>query len=514
MVRAMVIPQLTGRSAPAFNTVCLLDALEDRATSNQPWLTFHETDTPFTVRASDVVTRAQHWARAFVDAEIGPNAAVGIWYPNSFEFVAAFFGAHGAGAVPVPLAWPVIDGQLETAYQRLEPLLAGAGIRHVAAAPRAHQPHTDTTWVTARPSGTQWLARPRADDTAFVQLTSGSTRAPRGVVISHRAALENAHALVAGLRLTAGDVGVSWVPFFHDMGLVGVLLASLVGGFEVHVLRPGTFLMHPWRWLELIERTQATLTVSPDFGYSFASRRCASKSLSLASLRCALSGSEPVQLGTLDAFEGRFCPDGFRPEAWVSAYGLAENTLGVSIGHPRAAQTMVGAHCIPTVGTPLPGVEIGLEPSGEICVRSPSLFSGYLNAPAQTALTLVDGWLHTGDVGTIENGRLFIVGREKEMVIHNGTKFQPTHIEQLVAHTVDAPPNGVVVFNCLNRELVLVIEQRRRSGPADSNRIRALIVDQLGVRVDRIEWVPAGTLPRTTSGKLRRTACAAQFGAS
>lgn len=506
-------PVLSGGPPIAPCARSLLHALEQRAARDEPWLVFHHGSTVESFSAAQILQRAQGWTQGFAAAGVGRWQRVGIWQPNSVDFVAAFFGALGVGAVPVPLAWPVMEGNFEAALGHLEPIRARARIRFVAAPERAQVATVGVDWVSPRDAHQGWIHRPGAEDTAFLQFTSGSTGQPRGVVISHLAALHNAHALVAGLGLTPADIGVAWIPFFHDMGLIGVLLASLVGGFSVHVLRPGEFLLHPWRWLELIGEAGASLTVGPDFGYAFAARRCGTRRFSLGSLRCALSGSEPIHLATLEAFEARFGPDGFRPEAFVGAYGLAENTLGVSVGpaHGRLYRDPRG-RLTPTVGTPLPGVEIALDgPDGEICVRSQCLMKGYFEASEESKRALVDGWLRTGDLGVVEGGKLFITGREKDLVIKAGAKFHPSEIEQLVAGSLDAPPNGVAAFNDAD-QLVLVIEQRRIEPAPDSSRVRALIVERLGVRVDRVRWVPAGSLPRTSSGKLRRTACAEMFG--
>jgi len=486
----------------------LLELLELRAEQDRPWLVFHHghRTESFTVR--DLLARAWVWSAGF---ETAVGRRVGIWHPNSPDFVAAFFGALGAGAIPVPLPWPVLEGDLTGPFEKLAPVIRRADLFAIAA-PARTRAIEGPNWVTPR-AAHGFTHRPSAEDPAFIQFTSGSTGIPRGAVISQRAAVYNATALVHGLGLGPHDVGVSWIPFFHDMGLVGVLLASLVGGFTTHILRPSEFLLHPWTWLDLIGSVNATLTVAPDFGYAFAARRCREGKHQLGSLRCALTGSEPIHLSTLTAFCDRFAPGGFKPEAFVGAYGLAENTLGVCVG--PALQPLyrdAHGHGLPGVGTPLPGMEIALHgPLGEICVRSPSLMTGYFDAPEETAAVLQDGWLHTGDLGVVEQGRLYVTGREKELVIKAGQKFHPSQIEQLVAGTVDAPPNGVAAFNAAD-QLVLVIEQRRAIDPTDTARVRALIVERLGVRVDRVEWVAAGTLPRTTSGKLRRSACAEQFG--
>ena len=502
---------LRGGPPVAAGAESLLDALEQRAARAEPWLVFHQGRSFESVTAAQIVERARGWSEALAAAGAGPGQQVGIWHPNSAEFVASFFGALGTGATAVPLPWPVIEGDFSAALELLRPLLQRARISLVAAPERARVQAAGVSFVAERPAPAGWVRRPAAEDVAFLQFTSGSTGAPRGAVITHRAALCNARALVARLDLTPADVGVSWIPFFHDMGLIGVLLASLTGGFPVHVLRPAQFLLHPWSWLELVGETGASLTVGPDFGYAFAARRCGERKFSLGSLRCALSGSEPLHLATLDAFDARFARDGFRPEAFVGAYGLAENTLAVTAG-PARAHLHHGARgrITPSVGQPLPGTEVAIL-AGEIWVRSPSLMEGYFEAPADSARALVDGWLRTGDLGVVEAGNLFVTGREKELVIKAGQKFHPAEIEELVVRCLDAPLNGVAVFNDAEA-LVLVIEQRRAQPEPDTAGVRALIVERLGVRVDRVQWVPPGTLPRTTSGKLRRAACAELFG--
>lgn len=497
-----MIPDLRGGKPSAVPAATLLDLLELRAEADHPWLVFHHGLKVEPVTARDLLRRAWLWA-AGLEGRAGQR--VGIWHPNSQDFVAAFFGAIGAGAVPVPLAWPVIDGDLDLALARLEPVLARAGLGAIAAPARTRAMRGGPGWVDPKAAHAFSGPRPLPSDPAFIQFSSGSTGTPRGAVISHGAAVYNASALVQALGLQPHDVGVSWIPFFHDMGLVGVMLASLVGGFTVHILRPSEFLLHPWKWLELSAATRASLTVAPDFGYAFAARRCRDRQFDLAALRCALTGSEPIHFATIEAFAQRFGPGGFDRAAFHGAYGLAENTLAVCVGP-------VGTGATPSVGLPLPGTEVALLGTrGEVCVRSPSLMTGYLDDPQGTARTLAGGWLHTGDLGVVTDGRLHITGREKELVIKAGQKLHPAQIEQLVADSVDAPPNGVAAFNSAD-ELVLVIEKRRAIDVADTAKVRALIVDRLGVRVDRVEWVAAGALPRTTSGKLRRGACAERFG--
>jgi acyl-CoA synthetase (AMP-forming)/AMP-acid ligase II len=336
--------------------------------------------------------------------------------------------------------------------------------------------------------------------------------------------------MVAARGLGAGDVGVSWIPFFHDMGLVGVLLSSLVGEFQVHVLRPAEFLLRPSRWAELCSTVGATLTVGPNFGYDLAARRGGStQGLRLERLRLALNGSEPIHRATVDGVARAWGPGGYASRAMTPVYGLAEATLGVcfAAGESRAPDLDWQGRQVVCVGRPLPGMEVALRregatlpegQEGEVCVRGPSLMSGYFEDPEATAAALRDGWLATGDLGVVREGRLFLTGREKELIIKSGRKFHPYDIERVVAETLETTPNGVAAFSRPEgpqgtEELVVVVELRRVGAHPDAEQlIRAGLMDRLGVRADRVLVLAAGSMPRTTSGKVRRGECAQRFG--
>jgi acyl-CoA synthetase (AMP-forming)/AMP-acid ligase II len=324
---------------------------------------------------------------------------------------------------------------------------------------------------------------------------------------------------------------VSWLPFFHDMGLVGVLLCSLLGRFAVHVLRPAEVLLHPRRWLEVLSGARATVTVAPNFGFELLIRRGGGPSgLALGALRAALSGSEPVLRSTIDAFEQNYRPAGLRSGVVLPVYGLAENTLGVTFGRPgvTAPDLALDGRFIPSVGTPLGGVDVAIRRAngsvaaegeeGEISLRGPSVMEGYVGEPEATRRVLMDGWLYTGDRGVVRAGQLYVTGRDKDLVIKAGRKFHPADIEREVAQVVDTPPNGVAAFSVLREqlhgeELVVVVEARRSTDEDVERKVRGRLASTLGVTADRVVVVKAGALPRTTSGKLRRAECAARFGA-
>jgi acyl-CoA synthetase (AMP-forming)/AMP-acid ligase II len=307
------------------------------------------------------------------------------------------------------------------------------------------------------------------------------------------------------------------------MGLVGGLLVPLLYRFPLHLMTPGEFLLHPVRWLERISRFRGTIAAAPDFAYQLLTRRVrTTDGLDLGSWRHALDGAEPVHRATLDAFADRFAPVGFRSAALRPVYGLAEYTLGVTFSAPGAPDLAHAGRSIPSVGRPLPGVTVDVVRSGasvrdgdegEIVVRGPALLSGYFRDPEATASALRDGWLHTGDLGVLRDGQLYVTGREKDLVIQNGSKFHPYDIERVAAAAAGAPPNGAAAFSVPtgDREHLVVVVEATAAATGVTQQVRGSLLEELGVRADRIEVVPPGDLPRTTSGKLRRRACAERF---
>lgn len=493
----------------------LWDALHE-GDPTAPWLVFHIGSHKTVMSRSAVAAEARGWAAALQEVGVGRGGRVGILLPNGPDFVAAFFGAQALGAAAVPLPWPVVGEPMEDV---LRPLLLRARLAALVTTSAGEVTNWGTPVVTAPHAPLQGSVEPGG--TAFVQFTSGSTGDPRGAVISQHAALASAAAMVCALELGPADVGVSWLPFFHDMGLVGVLLTSMMGRFPVHVLRPGDFLMRPRRWLELVSSKRATLTVGPNFAWELLARRVAPDGLELSSLRYALNGSEPVHRTTLDHFSRKFEPAGFDPRAFVPVYGLAEATLGVAFSHPsrpRADLEFEGRK-VPSVGSVLPGLELVVADAsgalkdegeeGELCVRGPTLMDGYFERPEATERALRGGFLRTGDLGVVRDGAVYVTGREKELVIQAGRKFHPYDIERVVAAMVETTPNGVAAISrpdaVLGSEaLLIVVELRRVTGAIDPMLIKGELLRVLGVRADEILFVAAGSMPRTTSGKVKR----------
>jgi len=503
----------------------LAHLLAARERDHRPWLWFHAGPRREPLSFSAALALARGWAAALFQAGVRAGDAVGVFQPNSPAFVGAFFGAQLLGATAVPLPWPVVPGAAPALPKGAEAMLRVARARALCA-PRGTAVALP---VVAEPSRGPFVQNPQARTAAFVQFTSGSTTLPRGAEISQHAAVSSALGMARALSLGPDDVGVSWLPFFHDMGLVGVLLSSLAAAFEVHVLRPAEVLLHPRRWLELLSTERATLTVAPNFGYELLVRRGGPpEGLSLGRLRAALNGSEPVLRQTIDALERRFEPAGLARGAVLPVYGLAENTLGVCFARPGEldADLDFEGRWVPAVGTPLEGTQVAVRRAdgelaleheeGELVVKGPSLMSGYRGDPQATAQALDGGWLKTGDRGVVAQGQLHVTGRDKELVIKAGRKLHPADIEREVAEVVDTPPNGVAAFSVLadgqrGEQLVVVVELRRDEAFDVARKVRGHLAEALGVTADRVELVKAGTLPRTTSGKLRRAECVARF---
>lgn len=497
-----------------------------------PWLSFHRGRKQTSATRREVAVRAKRWAHALEAIGVVPGDRVVVVRANDLDFVASFFGAQLVGAVPVPAPWPFALADASAAAARLWPLIQVADAQVVVTTDRLSDA-LEALGVRAltEPSATpsEGPPLPKSEDPAFIQFTSGTTSAPRGAVITHTAALANATMMADALGLSSADVGVSWLPLFHDMGLVGALLTSLLRGFPLHVMTPEELLLRPRRWLELISKTRATLTVGPNFAYDLVVRRVRNiDGLELGSLRLALNGSEPVHRRTIEAFEAKLAQSGLREGVVLPVYGLAENCLGVSFAavSDAAADLPWQGRAVPSVGAPLAGVDVEIRTEagvvvdegdeGEIAVRSPSTMAGYFRDPVATEAALRDGWLHTGDLGVIRAGQLYITGRKKDLVIKGGRKYHPYEIERVVAEGLVTTPNGVAAFSVPNADagteaLVVAIELKGEPDPDLPKLLRGRVVEALGVRPDEIVFVSPGRLPRTTSGKVRRRACSTEL---
>jgi acyl-CoA synthetase (AMP-forming)/AMP-acid ligase II len=380
--------------------------------------------------------------------------------------------------------------------------------------------------------------------TALIQLTSGSTGHPRGVVLSHASILGHLAAISAALPPGADAREVTWLPLHHDMGLIGGLLYPLFNGFAVNVLSPLLFRSDPYLWLKTMSDVRATCTPAPPSAYAIATRlagRATQDGLDLSALRCAMVGAEPIAPHVLRDFATAFAPCGLRPEAFFPVYGLAEATVAVTFAQPlgatrfdrvdrralelegRALPCDEGPQAIELVGVgrPLPGTELrivrddgadaGEREVGEIRVRSASLMDGYLGEPEATAAAFEDGWLTTGDLGYEADGSLFVTGRLKDVIIKGGHNLLPAPIEE-IAGSVEGVRAGCVAAVGVpsaqrGTQLVYVVAETKVEDERERTQLSRRVREALrlrGIAVDRVVLVAPGSIPRTTSGKVRR----------
>ncbi|HSH68802.1 MAG TPA: AMP-binding protein, partial [Deferrisomatales bacterium] len=401
-----------------------------------PWLTlYHRDQVACRLTRDELCREAARWGGALRRLGVAPGDRVVLVLPTERAFYEVFWGLLWAGAVPVPIYPPVRMGRMEDYLRSLAALLADSGARLVITDAllrpllrSGETPAPDTLLMTPGElsGGEETAPHPgRAEDLALLQYTSGSTGRQKGVMLSHANLLHNIQAIGQGVGVRSGDVAVSWLPLYHDMGLIGMMLGSACLGVPLVALSPVEFLRRPARWLRLISEHRATFSAGPNFAYSLVARKLREhdlEGLDLSSWRVALCGAEPVQAGTVALFTRRFEPVGFRPAAFFPAYGLAENTLAVAFSEPgeppvvasldaealeeRGVAVGAGAQQrsreVVSVGRPLAtvGVEIRGEDGatlpegrrGEVVVSGPSVMAGYYGNPAATAATVRDGW--------------------------------------------------------------------------------------------------------------------------
>jgi fatty-acyl-CoA synthase len=479
-------------------------------------------------------------ARALRDAGVRRGDLVAIVLADAEHFLTTLFGASMAGLVPASLYPPSTMGELGRYLEQTARILRACCARVVvtsgALAPsfeavRASCP--DLALVLSREAfdggAPEPPARPSLDDIVLVQFTSGSTSHPKGVALSHRNLAANVDAIngPAGLATTRADIGVSWLPLNHDMGLIGMALGPLFSARPGVLLPPHVFVKRPGEWLRAISRHRATISFAPNFAYDLCVRRVKDKDLEGLDLSCwrvAGCGAEPIHPPTLAAFAEKFAPAGFRANSFLPCYGLAEHVLAATFPPRHRALRVEDAFV--SCGSPLPGHMLRIideegRPAadgeiGEIALTGPSVMLGYYNDAELTRQTIRDGWLYTGDLGYLSNGELFVCGRVKDIIIVNGRKFHPQDLEWAVDDLAGVRRGRVVAFGTMQRggsDRIVVVAEPSGTVPSDAliDAIRRRISDDFGLYVDEVALVPSGTVGRTTSGKVQRAATKARY---
>jgi acyl carrier protein len=505
---------------------------------------------------------AMGYAAALTQAGLRHGQMVAIMLPTCKEYLYSFYGVLLAGGVPVPLYPPARLTTIEDHMKRHVGILKSAGAAMMITVPEAKplayllRAQVESLNRILIPDELNAAAgknfKPvhgNPGDTGFLQYTSGSTGNPKGVVLSHANLMANVRAMGAAVNANAEDVFVSWLPLYHDLGLIGANFASLVLGFPTVLMSPLAFLSRPASWMRAIHRHRGTMSGGPNFAFELCLRRIAEEDMAgidLSSWRFAFNAAEPVSPDTIVEFEKRFGKYGLRKNCLSPSYGLAESSVGVAITVPgtpwradrleRERFTRTGeaieakpGDASPLVvigcGTPIPGHEIrvvdaaGLElpdrQEGLLQFRGPSSTSGYYRNPEASKTLFGSGdWLNTGDRAYLSDGTLYLTGREKDIIIRGGRNISPYELEQAVGDLAGVRRGCVAVFGsrdaATGTERVVVLAEMRDKDASRHDDLRRMINDLavglIGAPADDIVLAPPGTVPKTSSGKIRRVA--------
>ena len=496
---------------------------------------------------AELFHRSAFVARKLQRLGLGRGARVILLMDTRLEFYYALFGAMLVEAIPVAVYPPLSPNNLKASLEHLSRVALELEAAVLITTPELY-PVAKLLSVGRSLSilalngvgsddaaGLSGLDGSPGDEPVLLQYTSGSLSAPRAIALSTPAIFSNLLAIGDAFEIRDGDIGLSWLPLYHDMGLHSVFF-GLIFEMPAILMSPLDFMRKPSSWLRAISRYKVTHSPAPTFGYSYAARRIRDVDLEgvrLDQWRVAMCGAEPIDAGILGQFSDRFAPFGFSKNAFMAAYGLAENVVAASMAEPgRGLRVSHGDDredlaSIVSVGAPLEGHQIrtladGVETPddvvGEIEIRGPSRMIGYWRDPASSQEAMRGEWLRTGDLGFIRNNELYIGGRRKELIIRGGKNYYPHDIEA-AATVKDVRRGGVVAFPMKNLvsgtdDIVLVAEVRRSislDNPELVERIRAAVRKSVNVALRDVVLVEPGTVPKTSSGKLRRDECRIRY---
>jgi 1-acyl-sn-glycerol-3-phosphate acyltransferase len=502
------------------------------------------------------------------ERDLRPGQTVAIMLPTGRDYFYSFYGVLMAGGIPVPIYPPMRVSQIEEHLRRHARILSNAGaailITFAEAKPVARLLRLQVEGlrtvinvaelaVAAAPvsglkPGPATASPVQAQDIAMLQYTSGSTGNPKGVILTHANLLANIRVMGAAAQARPTDVFVSWMPLYHDMGLIGAWLGSLYHAIPLVAMSPLTFLTRPERWFWAIHRHRATLSGAPNFGYELCLRRIQDhdiEGLDLSSWRMAFNGAEPVSPDTITRFCERFTRYGFRKEAMAPVYGLAESSVGLAfpplgrapvIDRVQRESFMREGRALPAgaddagalrfvaCGRPLPGHQIRVvdgtghevaeREEGRLEFQGPSVTSGYFRNPEQTRRLFHDGWLDSGDLAYMAGGDVYLTGRVKDVIIRAGRNIYPHELEEAVGDIAGIRKGCVAVFGSTDpasaTEKLVVLAETRETGEAARGRLResinAAAMDLTGTSPDDVVLAPPHAVLKTSSGKVRRAA--------
>ncbi len=516
------------------------------------------------------------WARLFEDAVAvagrlqakgaGPGLKVALLGTTGRELVTAIEATWLTGATVVMLPLPMRLASLEAFVEQTrararqadaELLIVDAELSDLVEPKAGDPPRVVLQDLVRAGPGAPW-ERPRVDpdELAILQFTSGSTAEPKGVMLPNRQICHNLDAIAAGAALEDGDVVVSWLPLYHDMGLIGLLGEPLTRGLDLVIGSPQDFTASPLRWMEWMSAFGGTLTSGPNFSYALAARamrRLAPGTLDLSRWRLAINGAEPIDPDAVEAFLAAGAPQGLDPRAALCVFGMAEATLAVSFperhrgmsvdvvdrrvleherlaapagraapeGRPASAAHVQPSRRLAKLGTAVDGLELrvvepfsgqpmGEREVGELEVRGNSVTHGYYRRPDATEAAFRGGWLRTGDLGYLADGELVVCGRMKDVIIVGGRNVYPEDVERAVAQVDGVRAGNVIAFGVERhpgREgIVVVAEARHGDVPTVRSAVADRVRDAVGLPPEVVLVAP-GTLPKTSSGKLQRSLC-------
>lgn len=518
---------------------------------------------------SDISREAVRRARIFRSLGLNKGDRVALIVPEGEDFVLSFFGAVRAGLVPVPMYPPLALGKLDAYVDAAARIITSSGAKMLVTTKQV----SPIVWsLVSRVDGLRELLLTEKlrdfddsaitasiddveitpEDPCFLQFTSGSTSEPKGVIVSHGNLVANSKAIMFdGLDSDPEkDRGVSWLPLYHDMGLIGFVIAPYLAHVPVVFIPTLTFVKRPQVWMEVASKYRGTITFAPNFAFGLAAKRATERrlaALDLSSLRCIGCGAEPINPQTMRTFMDAFEPAGLKAEAIMPCYGMAEATLAIAFADLKTPlktltinrseyeeyklavpyQGLDGSQAIELVacGTTFPEHEVAIMGEGgrllpegevgEIVVRGPSITRGYFENEAASRELLAGGWLHTGDLGFLHDGNLYISGRQKDLIILNGKNYHPQAFEWEVEQIDGVRKGNVVAFSRAgesSEELVIVAEVKKDTDERSvTDAIGRVVHDATSVQVRDVVLVQAGALPKTSSGKLQRRKTKAEY---
>jgi fatty-acyl-CoA synthase len=560
-VRRHALPEAAAHIAESAETLTEVLLRHARATPDRPQVFLREDDgRTTTITYGKLLERSSAVAAALQARGLLPGGAVAIMLPTCQEFFYTFFGILLAGGIPVPIYPPFRADRIEEYAARQAAILKNAEVRilvtfrqaeTVARLLKPRVPTLSTVVNAAKLTEGAAAAEPalhkaRPDEIAFLQYTSGSTGEPKGVMLTHANLLTNIRDIILAVGFRPDDVAASWLPLYHDMGLIGAWLGPLYFGVPVAILSPLAFLSRPERWLWAIHHHRASVTAAPNFAFELCVRKINDRDiegLDLSSWRAALNGAEPINPETLERFATRFVEFGFRREAMLPVYGLAEASLAVSVPPlergprvdriDRAAFEREG-RAVPapddpnalefvSVGVPVRTYEVriadeagndaGERREGRLWFRGPAATRGYYRNPDATREIQRDGkWIDSGDRAYCAEGEIYITGRVKDIIIKAGRNIYPHEVEEAAGAVEGVRTGCVVAFGvrdeAMGTERLVVVAETRERDAAAQKRIAAAVTEKVAAAVDMppdlIELVPPQSIPKTSSGKLRR----------